>query len=512
VGSRAASERRAGASPVGREEATTPSNGPSTGRGRDRERARRRGWLVRRVLLVADLAALVTAFCATQLLFGWKRADAGVVDPTMELLAFLATLPVWVVVAKMYGLYDRDVERNDHSTADDIGGLFHVVTVGAWVVFGIAQLTSVIELDFRKLALFWALAITLLAVARMLARAAAKRSSAYVQNALILGAGEVGQLLAQKIRRHPEYKINVVGFVDREPKPRAEGLDAVNVLGPPEDVEEIVRRHRIERVIVAFSGDRHEETLDVVRALSGLDVQTDLIPRLFEVVGTEAEIYTIEGIPAIGLPPFRLSRSSRVLKRTGDVALASLALLLLAPVFLITALLIKLDSRGPVFFRQHRIGEHEADFAMLKFRTMHIDAEQRKRDVAHLSRHAAPGGDDRMFKIEHDPRVTRVGSLLRRYSIDELPQLFNVLKGDMSLVGPRPLIPEEHRYVNEWAKRRLDLKPGMTGLWQVLGRSAIPFSEMVKLDYIYASTWSMWKDLRLLGRTIPIVVRGNSNW
>jgi len=512
--SRAASERRVRAPVVGREGPITPSAGPPTSRSSDGERAQvhRRGWLVRRVLLAADLAALVTAFCVTELLFGWNHPDGGTVDPTRELLAFLATLPIWVVAAKIYGLYDRDVERNDYSTADDMGGLFHVVTVGAWLVFGIAQITAVVELDYRKLALFWALAIALLTIARTLARAAAKRSRAYVQNALILGAGDVGQLLARKILRHPEYRIKLVGFVDRQPKERGEGLRDLTVLGPPEELAAIVRRHRIERVIVAFSGDHHEETLSLVRSLSSLDVQTDLVPRLFEVVGAGAEIYTIEGIPAIGLPPFRLSRSSRLLKRTADIAASALGLLLLAPLFVVAAVLIKLDSRGPVFFRQRRVGEHETSFRIFKFRSMQIDADERKLVLAHLNRHAGPGGDDRMFKIDADPRLTRSGKALRRYSIDELPQLFNVLKGDMSLVGPRPLIPEEHRYVNEWARRRLDLKPGMTGLWQVLGRSSIPFSEMVKLDYVYASTWSIWNDLRLLGRTIPTVVRGNGGW
>jgi lipopolysaccharide/colanic/teichoic acid biosynthesis glycosyltransferase len=172
------------------------------------------------------------------------------------------------------------------------------------------------------------------------------------------------------------------------------------------------------------------------------------------------------------------------------------------------AALIKLESRGPVLFRQVRMGFHEREFVIFKFRTMAADAEERKQDVAHLNKHALNGGDARMFKVPDDPRLTRVGRILRRYSLDELPQLLNVVRGEMSLVGPRPLILDEHRFVDDWGLRRLDLKPGITGLWQVLGRDSIPFEEMVRLDYQYVTTWSLWNDLRLLFRTFATLGKG----
>jgi lipopolysaccharide/colanic/teichoic acid biosynthesis glycosyltransferase len=173
----------------------------------------------------------------------------------------------------------------------------------------------------------------------------------------------------------------------------------------------------------------------------------------------------------------------------------------------VIAALIKLESRGPVFFRQVRMGSGGKGFRIFKFRTMVVDADARKSEVRHLNKHLRPGNDPRMFKIPDDPRVTRVGRFLRCHSLDELPQLFNVLRGDMSLVGPRPLILEEDQHVDNWARMRLDLRPGMTGLWQVLGRSDIPFDEMVKLDYLYVTTWSLWQDFRLLLRTVPLMVR-----
>jgi len=175
--------------------------------------------------------------------------------------------------------------------------------------------------------------------------------------------------------------------------------------------------------------------------------------------------------------------------------------------FALIAAAIKVDSRGPVFFRQVRMGQGGKAFRIHKFRSMHADAEQRKSEIAHLNRHLANGGDPRMFKVPNDPRVTRVGSWLRRSYLDELPQLIDVVKGDMSLVGPRPLILGEHAYVSDWAERRLALRPGITGFWQVLGGSDIPFQEMTRLDYLYVTDWSLARDLALIFKTIPAVLR-----
>jgi lipopolysaccharide/colanic/teichoic acid biosynthesis glycosyltransferase len=246
-----------------------------------------------------------------------------------------------------------------------------------------------------------------------------------------------------------------------------------------------------------------------LRELSDLDVQIDVVPRLFELLGPHAVIHSAEGLPLIGVRPVRLSRAAQASKRAFDVALAALGILLLTPLWLAVAAAIKLDSRGPVLFQQARMGARSKPFRIFKFRTMAADADARKADVIELNRHAEPGGDTRMFKISGDPRATRVGRVLRRYSIDELPQLFNVLLGDMSLVGPRPLILDEDRHVAGWARRRLDVKPGITGLWQVHGGSNIPFGEMVQLDYRYVRTWSLWSDVLLLIRTGAVILRGS---
>jgi exopolysaccharide biosynthesis polyprenyl glycosylphosphotransferase len=467
---------------------------------------KRRGWLVRRMLLAADVIGLVSALLVAQ----WLAPSVDSVDaysPRLEIFAFLLTIPAWIVITKLYGLYDHDDERANHSTADDFGGVFHMVTVCTWLVMVVTYLSDIANPTAQKLVVFWAAAIAFVCLARAGARALARRNDAYIQNTVIVGAGDVGQLFAKKVRNHPEYGINLVGFVDAKPKERQSDLEDVALLGDAGRLPAIVRLLDVERVIVAYSNDSHEETLELLRAVQDLEVQIDIVPRLFEFVSTGVEIHTVEGLPLLGLPPLRLSRSSSLLKRTMDLALTIPTLVVLTPVFALLALMIKVDSPGPVFFRQVRVGTAGCTFRIFKFRSMHADAEERKHEVAHLNRHLAPGGDPRMFKIVGDPRVTRVGRLLRRSSLDELPQLLNVVIGQMSLVGPRPLILDEDQYVERWARQRLNLKPGVTGPWQVLGRSEIPFAEMVRLDYLYVTRWSLMSDLRLIALTIPALCR-----
>ncbi len=475
-------------------------------RRRKTAKIKRRGWLVRRMLLVADLAGLMAAFAIAQLLIG-LHAKGGHVDVWWETVLFGTTLPGWIIVVKLYGLYDHDEERTDHTTVDDLVGVFHMVTVGTWLFYAGATLTHVARPDLNKVAIFWVLATLLVTLLRGMSRALSRRHIAYLQNTVIVGAGDVGQLIARKVLNHPEYGINLVGFVDSEPKERRDDLGNLTLLGPPERLPAIVRLFDVERVIIAFSRSPHEQTLALVRSMKDLDVQIDIVPRLFELVGPNVGVHTVEGLPLVGLPPVHLARSSRGMKRTMDVVLSALALLVLAPLLALIAVLIKLTSSGPVFFRQIRMGRGNKTFRIYKFRTMYADAEERKAEYAHLNKHAQEGGDARMFKIPSDPRVTPVGRLLRRYSLDELPQLINVVRGEMSLVGPRPLILDEDQHVREWARQRLNLKPGITGPWQVLGRDGIPFAEMIRLDYLYVTGWSVFNDLKLMLKTIPTVVR-----
>ena len=474
-------------------------------RARRNGHSRRRGWVIRRALAAADVTGILLAFVLTQLAFSGNDAPVDRVSPSVEVVLFALSLPLWVVLGRLYGLYAGDEERANHSTVDDFFGVFNMLTVGAWLLFGLAYVFKFASPSFPKLALFWVLSIVLVAISRTVARTLVRRTDAYIQNTLVVGAGHVGQRVACKMLQHPEYGVNIIGFVDDHPRSRGDGLGGLTVLGGTAQLAELVQALDVERVIVAFSQAPDAETLDLVRRLNPFGVQVDIVPRLFDVLGPHMRVHAAEGIPLLGLAPARLSSSSLFLKRVFDIVLSSVALVPLLPLFVLTAAAIRLDSSGPVFFRQVRMGHNDRTFTILKFRTMVADADEHKADVAHLNKHLH--GDPRMFKAPGDPRVTRVGGILRRYSLDELPQLFNVLRSEMSLVGPRPLILDEDQHVDGWGRRRLDLKPGITGLWQVLGRDDIPFEEMVALDYRYVTTWSLSNDLQLMVRTLPAVFR-----
>ena len=479
----------------------------------ERRRASRvvrdRGWLIRRALVLADIGGLVLAFGVTGLVVS-QGAGLQFLSVQEELVLFLATVPCWVVLFKLYRLYDRDEGSAFHSTIDDLGRVFHALLVGSWLYALARYAFGLGNPHFIRTTVFWLTAVAATSLARSSARAWARTRVEFLQNTVIVGAGEVGQLVARKFLQHPEYGVNLVGFVDADPKQRRDDLEHLVLLGTPDDLPDLIRLLDVERVVLAFSNENDQDVLDLVRSLNTQRVQVDVVPRLFDIIGPGVHVHTVEGLPLIGLAPLDLTRSSRFLKRALDLIVAVPALLVLSPFLALAALAIRVDSRGPVLFRQVRAGQGGHSFDVFKFRTMVADAEEQKEDLAHLNLHLRAGGDSRMFKIENDPRVTRVGRILRRYFIDELPQLLNVVRGEMSLIGPRPLILDEARHVDDWGRRRLDLKPGMTGVWQVLGRSQIAFEEMVKLDYLYVTTWSLGHDLRLLLETVPLVLRGEA--
>jgi exopolysaccharide biosynthesis polyprenyl glycosylphosphotransferase len=461
-----------------------------------RER-RGRAWLVHRLLAGADLLGLSLAFALAQLALG--GAD------TLEVALLVASLPVWVVTAKLYGLYDRDEQHTAPTTVDDFTRVFHLVTVGLWLLLALGWLLGGGTTVPRAL-VFWALSIVMIVMLRAVARVLACRSPLYVQRAIIVGAGDVGQTVAQRLLAHPEYGVELLGFVDDRPTERQDGLGDLSRLGSLGDVTAIVSSFGVDRVIVAFSNDSHEDYLELLRQLTDVDVQVDVVPRLFEMIGTRAEMSSLEGIPVVSLPPPRLARLSGLIKRAMDLTLATIGVVLLSPFLLVVALAIRMTSPGPVIFRQVRMGYEGTPFEIFKFRTMVANAEDLKAEVSHLNVHLAD--DPRMFKIPDDPRTTSVGRFLRRWDLDELPQLFNVIRGEMSLVGPRPLILEEDAYVETWGRRRLDLKPGITGPWQALGASTIPFKEMVRLDYLYITNWSLSQDVKWIWRTIARLIGG----
>jgi exopolysaccharide biosynthesis polyprenyl glycosylphosphotransferase len=460
-------------------------------------RHRPRDSAVRRVLGASDLVALAISQVVALTLIG-RPTNA-------EQLAFAAlVLPLWIALFHAYGLYDRDLKRISHSTVDDIPWLFHAMLVGSllfWLYFRLLPAPDVNATELLGVA-----ALTMITV--LLLRSLTRRTLTRVLGAervLLLGGDPQLEAITRKMRAHPEYGLHPVGVLSSS-EMRANGATLANgtlpVLGSfrSPNLSELLAEHRIDRIMVSHVDVHEGELLELVRRCRELSIKVSVLPQLFDVMGPSVEVDDVEGVTVLGIAPPVLPRSSRLLKRAMDIAGATVALVLVAPLFAVVAVAIKLDSPGPVFFRQERVGRRGRKFKLFKLRTMEVGAHKRQEELAALSR------DRDWLDLDHDPRVTRVGRFLRRTSIDELPQLWNVLKGEMSLVGPRPIVETEARQLDGWRLSRVDLTPGLTGLWQVLGRTQIPFAEMIKLDYLYITNWSLWTDVRLILRTLPAVL------
>jgi len=471
-----------------------------------RRRNARRGSLVPRFLLVADLLGLSLAYLLATLFWGGN----GALGSGRQLLVFVLTLPCWVLVAKLHGLYQRDQECADHPTTDDVAGVFHIVTIGVWVLLVASRLAGRTTPGSYALITFWFLAVCVVPILRAVARGACKRIGAYQQNAVIVGAGEVGQLIGRKLVKHPEYGVNVVGFVDRNPKTRRADLpEHLTILGGPDRLAEIIERLDVERIVIAFSSEPVSRLLALVRQLRDLPVQIDLVPHLFELVGPRVSLHTIEGIPMLGLPPARTSTTSRIIKRAIDIAGAGIALVLFAPAFAYIAVRIRFDSPGPILFRQTRLGAGMKEFTTLKFRTMKTDTDHsvHRAYIQQTMSARAEANANGLYKLDRADSVTNFGRWLRRTSLDELPQLINVLRGDMSLVGPRPCIPYEAENFEPHHFERFSVPQGITGLWQVCARANSTYGESLDMDVAYVRGKSLGLDCRLLLRTPTQLLR-----
>jgi len=460
-------------------------------------KARRRGWFLRRSLVLADACAFVLAA------LGVGALNTGAHTLSHPPLV-LGGLVAWILLAWLYGYYTQDELQMAHSTADDVPGLVLLAAATTWAGQLADAALDVKEPPISKLAVFFVALVVLATTMRAIARMVVRRWLIPTEPTLVVGTGRIARRVVEKLAARPEYGIRVVGFVDDDPL--TDHIGDAPYLGETDQLERLVEAHGVHRVILAFSRAGDSRGVDLVRRCNQVGVQVDVVPRLYEVLGSKTQVHELDGLPLVSLHAPRLPRSARIVKRVLDLAVAVLMLVLLSPLLAYIAIRIKLEAPGPVFFRQERIGFRGRHFRIYKFRSMYIDADARKADVGHLNKHEEAGPT--MFKIPEDPRITPFGRWLRKWSLDELPQLWNVLKGEMSLVGPRPFVIYEADQITGWATRRLDMTPGVTGLWQVLGRNDIPFEEMTKLDYLYVTNWSLWGDLKLLARTLPAVMRG----
>jgi exopolysaccharide biosynthesis polyprenyl glycosylphosphotransferase len=450
--------------------------------------------IFRRMLLAADTLAIALAFLLTTVL------SSG--SPQLMWTA-IAGVPILLLGARISGLYGRDDALLRKTTLDEAPKLFQVATLcalAAWLAAGAIVAKS---LDRHQVLLLWLALTLLLIVMRTVARAIALRI-APAERCLFIGDTASCRAIRSKLVDHAGIKAKLVAHLDLE-NLEPWSTDARSSIRLAE-IRELARELDIHRAIVAPRSANAGEVLDLVRTLKAVGVRVSVLPRLLEAIGSSVEFDELDGITVMAVRHFELTRSSVMIKRSFDLVCASILLLAVSPLMIAIAAAIKLDSRGSVFFRQLRVGRHGKRFRIVKFRTMVPDAEVLKDSLRHRNE-----AQDGLFKIADDPRTTGVGRFLRKTALDEIPQLLNVLKGEMSLVGPRPLVVEEDLRVEGWHRRRLELTPGMTGHWQILGPTRVPLAEMVAMDYLYVANWSLWTDTKILMRTVPHVLRARGS-
>ena len=489
---------------------------------------------VKVALVVADAFVASASFLAAFYLREGEHVvtelgSTGRVDWSAEFAPYAAVLlfvvPVRVLAHAYYELYKL---RGEFSYVDDALRVFKATAVASLLIVAVAFLyrggtayrafsysRAVFVLDFAfALVAFGALRLGVRA-----AQAAVRRRGVNLIPTLVVGRGAEASLCIREMQQRPELGYRVIGVVENGAIERSvpETFEGVPVVASVGDLAETIRKTAANEVIVADSGVSGDLLFDVMmRVGRRRGVEFRIAPSLFNCLPRKTEIDQIGALPMIQLFREPLSSTARVVKRGMDILVASLALALLSPLWLVIAVLIKLDSKGGVFYKQERVGMDGRIFLFLKFRTMQSDAD----DAAHrdYQRNYIAGraetnlGDDKrpVYKLRTDPRVTRIGRVLRRLSLDELPQLLNVLRGDMSVVGPRPPITYEVEAYELWHRKRLDMKPGLTGLWQVSGRNRLSFEEMVRLDLFYIENWSLLLDLKIILRTLPVMLRGDN--
>ena len=465
-----------------------------------RSRDRDRDFVLRRVLLLADLLGLCLALWLAIAITGARNAPFG------DTLWILPTLPCWALLFWVYLLYRRPIRRFEPTYLDDISSLFHALVVGTLGLWLFYKLAPVPQLNFEEVLIFGLVSLPLIAGLRVVVRMISLKWRG-PERVFAIAPDEDVRVLRRKLENHPEYEMTLVGAMSEEEAPEELGLPGSREVDDVEtlmvDVETLMVLGKIDHLVVRFDADyiTQEQAQELMHVCHREGVRFGWFAGVKALLLPGTELNHIEGMGIITSNPPVFSRTSRTLKRGLDIVVSALLLVLLAPAMAAIALVIKLDSRGGVLYRQIRVGKDGRRFKLVKFCTMVPGAERMDHELMERS------ADPDWLVMDEDPRVTRVGRLLRRNSLDELPQLWNVLKGEMSLVGPRPLSECDDKGVQGWRRHRLDLVPGITGYWQVLGRNNIPFQEMLEVDYAYVTSWSMLHDLKLLVRTIPAVLR-----
>ena len=449
----------------------------------------RRNRMARAVLLADVVSIAAASLLAYQLREFLGRATD--LDPLrLELLTVLLVVPLWILILWAVGAYEPHRVTNSLVSV----GRFMTGSLGGVGAVAVVSFAGNMQLSRLYVGLLFLSAVVFGGLARLVMAWDLRRNHAAghgLTKVLIVGENEETLAVAEAIKANPWTGYRVAGFLGT----------SEDALAVPENVTEAAERFGVGLVVVAPSAMESGALRDITISLEGSSVDLAVAPSLFEVVTQRVSVESIGTLPILHVRQVRIEGVRRVAKRLLDFLVALVLSLGLGPIALVAALAVKVDSPGPVFFKQERIGRDGVPFIMWKFRTMVNDAENLLADVVELNEVG-----HHFFKVREDPRVTRAGKFLRRWSIDEVPQLWNVLRGDMAMAGPRPPLGNEVAEYEDWHHRRLRVRPGITGLWQVSGRSNIAFDEAVRLDIFYIENWSIGFDLRILARTVWAVL------
>jgi exopolysaccharide biosynthesis polyprenyl glycosylphosphotransferase len=467
--------------------------------------------LLLNALKVFDLVVMIAAFGFATLVV--SHASLSSLEEVLAMrvkisnfVIFSGLLLCWHLLFSAWGMY---ASHRLSSRRDEVLDLAAAITVGTLsiaaghYVFHIALITP------KFVIAFWAGAVFTAVVSRLLLRlflAQVRIHGRNLRDMLIVGTNPRGVQFAQKIMQNPALGYRVVGFVDHERGATSFDDSGFTRVTDFAGLPTFLRQTVVDEVVIALPmRSMHAEASEVAAICEQQGILIRFASTLFDLKISRKRVEEVGGDSLITHYSGSIEGWPLVIKRVIDIVASAILLTLLSPVLVIAAVLIKLTSQGPVMFIQKRLGQNKRHFGIYKFRTMVVDAEKRMKEIEHLNEVSGP-----VFKIKNDPRITPIGKFLRKTSIDELPQLLNVFKGDMSLVGPRPLpIRDYEGFSEDWQRRRFSVRPGITCLWQIGGRSGISFEKWMELDLQYIDKWSLWLDLEILLKTIPAVLKGS---
>ncbi|HLJ69656.1 MAG TPA: sugar transferase [Chloroflexota bacterium] len=413
----------------------------------------------------------------------------------------LILLVVTILVLLLKGAYRFRLSRD---TVDEVSTMFSTVTIAVSIVVVISALLHSWEYSRAVIAYVWLLSIVALTSGRVVFRGVQgwlHRKGWGVSRVLVVGGSDIGKMVMQSMMSRRDLGYQPAGFVYEDGAGQQRDFGRFPALGSVADVPHLLDSGSVDEVVVALPASEHDQVLTILQLCEHHGIGLKLIPDLFEMSLSRVNVDGIAGVPLLDVRESALRPFSRAVKRAMDIVVATLGLLATLPIVLVVGLLIRLESPGPAFVLQERVGLSGKRFRCVKLRSMAVDAESMRPSLAKLNEMDGP-----VFKIRADPRRTKVGRRIRRWSVDELPNFWNVLRGDMSIVGPRPALPQEVDAYDDWHRRRLEVKPGMTGVWQVSGRSDLPFDEMLLMDIYYVDNWSISLDIRIMLRTVLAVL------